>query len=48
MLGWAIFMCDVYSIHELLVFLARLFGKGEFTRAVSIRALGLTAYLPFF
>ena len=48
MVGWGIFMCDGYSIKEMLKFVARLFFVGrEITNPVTITSLNLWGYIPF-
>ena len=47
MIGWSFFMNDSNSIKEMFGFTLRLFGVGEVTNAVTVRALELEAYIPY-
>jgi len=47
MLGWGIFMCDGYSISQMMEFIGRLFYDGVVKDPVTIGSLSLWSYLPY-
>lgn len=47
MLGWSIFMCDGYSISEMVGFIGRLFNAKVIINPVTIGAMGLWEYIPY-
>lgn len=47
MVGWAIFMCDGYSVSKFVSLIGKLFYNGEIQNRVTIGSMGLWGYLPY-
>ena len=46
--GWAIFMCDGYSMSEIMSFLGRLFNSTNLENKVTLASMNLYSNLPWF